>query len=106
MRWTKPSHRMALIFFGAFASFIVLSSLPRQGVRFGRVSAQSSDDTESLRAFAVVASVLTSPRCLNCHVPGDSPLQGDMGTPHNMNVRRGARWQRHGRNALHELPSG
>ena len=44
---------------------------------------------QSLRAFAAVASVLTSPRCLNCHVPGDSPLQGDEETPHNMNVKRG-----------------
>ena len=44
---------------------------------------------QSLRAFAAVVSVLTSPRCLNCHVPGDSPLQGDEQTPHNMNVKRG-----------------
>jgi hypothetical protein len=44
---------------------------------------------QSLHAFAVVASVLTSPRCLNCHVPGDSPLQGDSEAPHNMNVKRG-----------------
>ena len=56
-----------------------------------QASAQSggSDEAQSLRAFSVVASVLTSPRCLNCHVPGDSPLQGDGGTPHNMNVKRG-----------------
>lgn len=48
-----------------------------------------NDEAQSLRAFSVVASVLTSPRCLNCHVSGDSPLQGDSGTPHNMNVKRG-----------------
>lgn len=56
-----------------------------------QASAQSggSDEAQSLRAFSVVASVLASPRCLNCHVPGDSPLQGDGGTPHNMNVKRG-----------------
>lgn len=48
-----------------------------------------STQLESLRAFSAVASVLTSPRCLNCHIPGDSPLQGDSGTPHNMNVKRG-----------------
>ncbi|HWE22934.1 MAG TPA: Isoquinoline 1-oxidoreductase subunit [Myxococcales bacterium] len=45
---------------------------------------------ESWQAFVDVAAVLTHPRCLNCHVPGDSPLQGDAGIPHNMNVRRGA----------------
>lgn len=46
-------------------------------------------NAESLRAFTGVASVLTSPRCLNCHIPGDSPLQGDEQRPHNMNVKRG-----------------
>jgi len=48
-----------------------------------------SRNSESVRAFAAVASVLTSPRCANCHIPGDSPLQGDESTPHNMNVKRG-----------------
>jgi len=40
-------------------------------------------------AFAEIASVLTCPRCISCHVPGDAPLQGDGGRPHNMNVKRG-----------------
>lgn len=53
------------------------------------VSAQANGDSASLRAFAVVASVLTSPRCLNCHVPSDSPLQADDNHTHNMNVKRG-----------------
>lgn len=53
------------------------------------LSAQTNHEGESLRAFSVVASVLTSPRCLNCHVIGDSPLQNDAGTPHTMNVKRG-----------------
>ncbi len=46
-------------------------------------------DAQSLQAFRAVASVLTSPRCLNCHVPGDGPLQGDDNHPHAMNVKRG-----------------
>jgi hypothetical protein len=54
-----------------------------------RASAQTQKDEESIRAFSAVASVLLSPRCLNCHIPGDSPLQGDAQTPHNMNVKRG-----------------
>jgi hypothetical protein len=45
---------------------------------------------KSLRAFREVASVLTSPRCLNCHVPDEGPLQGDDDHPHSMNVKRGA----------------
>lgn len=52
-------------------------------------SAQASMDDDSVRAFSAVASVLTSPRCLNCHVPDDGPLQGDDNHPHTMNVKRG-----------------
>lgn len=52
-------------------------------------SSKLDEHEQSLRAFTVVASVLTSPRCLNCHVSGETPLQGDSGTPHNMNVKRG-----------------
>jgi hypothetical protein len=59
-----------------------------------RASARPQTDQEgaekSLRAFREVASVLTSPRCLNCHIPGDGPLQGDDDHPHLMNVKRGA----------------
>lgn len=42
------------------------------------------------QAFEAVASVLQSPRCQNCHVAGDSPLQGDASRPHTMNVKRGS----------------
>jgi hypothetical protein len=42
------------------------------------------------RAFEAVAAVLQSPRCVNCHVPGESPLQGDDGRRHAMNVKRGS----------------
>lgn len=52
-------------------------------------SSKPDEHEQSVRAFAVVASVLTSPRCLNCHVSGETPFQGDSGTPHNMNVKRG-----------------
>src|SRR6516164_8585445 len=46
-------------------------------------------DAQSVQAFRAVASVLTSPRCLNCHTPSDGPLQGDDNHPHAMNVKRG-----------------
>ena len=42
-----------------------------------------------VQAFRDVALVLTSPRCLNCHVSGDHPLQGDDNHVHNMRVKRG-----------------
>jgi hypothetical protein len=47
------------------------------------------DRKTSILAFRAVASVLTSPRCLNCHVPDEGPLQGDDHHPHAMNVKRG-----------------
>ena len=33
--------------------------------------------------------MLQHPRCQNCHIPGDAPLQFDAGLPHAMNVQRG-----------------
>jgi hypothetical protein len=51
------------------------------------VLAQS--DGRAAQAFEVVRSVLQHPRCQNCHIPGDAPLQFDSGTPHAMNVQRG-----------------
>ena len=51
--------------------------------------ANAGNNEKSLQAFRAVASVLTSPRCLNCHSSHDGPLQGDDNHPHAMNVKRG-----------------
>ena len=56
------------------------------------VVASSQDVTkeDGIGAFRRVVSVLTSPRCVNCHVPLESPpLQGDDSHPHIMKVARG-----------------
>lgn len=50
-------------------------------------SAQERND--ALAAFATVKTVLQHPRCQNCHIPGDAPLQFDAGLPHQMGVVRG-----------------
>ena len=50
----------------------------------GSVAAQDAN-----KLFAPIRSVLQHPRCQNCHIPGDAPLQYDRGTPHAQNVRRG-----------------
>jgi hypothetical protein len=60
------------------------------GVRAATRPQSDQGNEKSLLAFRDVASVLTSPRCLNCHVPDDGPLQGDDDHPHAMNVKRGA----------------
>lgn len=46
------------------------------------------DRAAGVAAFVDVASVLQSPRCMNCHPAGDAPLQRDEGVPHAMNVTR------------------
>jgi hypothetical protein len=52
--------------------------------------AQSSRARDNaLQAFEVVRSVLQHPRCRNCHIPGDTPLQGDESVEHNQLVVRG-----------------
>ena len=48
-----------------------------------------ADEKEAVKAFDTVQRVFQSPRCQNCHIPGDSPLQFDAGIPHRMNVVRG-----------------
>jgi len=40
-------------------------------------------------AFEVVRAVFQHPRCQNCHIPGDAPLQLDAGIRHAQNVMRG-----------------
>lgn len=53
----------------------------------GNASAQSGQDV--LKDFSVVQRVLQHPRCQNCHIPGDAPLQFDEGREHAQNIRRG-----------------
>jgi len=50
----------------------------------------ANDQAAGTAAFATVQKVLQHPRCQNCHIPGDAPLQFDAGTAHAMNVQRGA----------------
>jgi hypothetical protein len=54
----------------------------------GRTQSSVPRETESLAAWAGIASVLTHPRCLNCHQP-DTPLQGDARRVHIPPVVRG-----------------
>jgi hypothetical protein len=56
-------------------------------------AATPADATSGLRAFETVRKVLQHPRCQNCHIPGDAPLQFDEGRTHGQNVKRGAEGQ-------------
>jgi hypothetical protein len=44
---------------------------------------------QAVTAFATVQKVFQHPRCQNCHIPGDGPLQFDAGRTHMMDVKRG-----------------
>ncbi len=44
---------------------------------------------DGLAAFETVRAVLQHPRCQNCHIPGDAPLQFDDGRVHAQFVQRG-----------------
>ncbi len=56
----------------------------------GGSSRAAQPPADPAKDFAVVQRVLQHPRCQNCHIPGDAPLQFDDGRPHTMNVLRGA----------------
>jgi len=67
------------------AAFLVVAMLLAPSA--GAQAATSSDG--GLQAFEVVRSVLQHPRCQNCHIPGDAPLQYDSGLAHAQSVMRG-----------------
>jgi mono/diheme cytochrome c family protein len=46
-------------------------------------------EAKAVEAFATVEKVFQHPRCSNCHIPGDQPLQFDTQQPHMMGVVRG-----------------
>jgi hypothetical protein len=52
--------------------------------------ASSEEKVLAVAAFDTVRQVFQHPRCQNCHIPGDAPLQFDAGIPHAMGVARGA----------------
>ena len=51
--------------------------------------ASPEQQAQGLDAFKTVERVFQHPRCSNCHIPGDAPLQFDSQLPHAMNVARG-----------------
>lgn len=51
--------------------------------------ASPEQQAKALEAFATIEQVFQHPRCSNCHIPGDAPLQFDAQTPHVQDVVRG-----------------
>ena len=81
MRTMKKMNRIFLlaVLIGSAGSAVALLAAPDQ----------DRAQAEAVQAFSVVQKVLQHPRCQNCHIPGDAPLQFDQGLVHSQNVRRG-----------------
>jgi hypothetical protein len=71
------------------ANLIVIVAAAMLITTAGPRAQTSPSKEEGLAAFETVRTVLQHPRCLNCHIPGNAPLQFDDGRPHDMNVLRG-----------------
>ena len=82
------------------AALVAAAALARRAARARRPSSAP----QAVTAFSTVQAVFQHPRCRNCHIPGDQPLQYDAGLPHAMGVVRGP--DGHGRQGprLHHLP--
>jgi hypothetical protein len=70
------------------AAVLAGGNLAADGARDTR-GADAGRRAAALAAFDTVQAVLQHPRCQNCHIPGDAPLQFDAGLPHTQNVQRG-----------------
>jgi len=71
------------------ASYFIVTDRTVAIERQGRENTVTESTGEGLKVFESVRSVLQSPRCQNCHIPGNAPLQGDKGKVHSQDVRRG-----------------
>jgi len=88
-RWRAVRLCLANLIVSSFAGALWFShsvSAAETSTASAALAAASTNDGALFTAFV---PVLRSPRCMNCHSPGDFPRQGDDGHPHTMNVRRG-----------------
>ncbi len=72
---------------GPARPFLIAAALAVALAAYGR--SNTPDRARAFAAFSTVQQVLQHPRCQNCHIPGDAPLQFDAGIPHAMAVARG-----------------
>ena len=70
-------------------SIILVAAVPALRFADGQKTLNASDPERSIAAFRDVAAVLQSSRCMNCHVIGDRPRQGEDRHIHAQNVMRG-----------------
>lgn len=73
----------------ATRNIFVLTAAAGLVLAFTAASGQDRSQAQAVEAFGVVQKVLQHPRCQNCHIPGDAPLQFDEGRVHGQDVKRG-----------------
>src|SRR6266404_1432296 len=87
------THRLVnrgfLFMLGVFVTLIALSAIGALKIGERKASASDPKIADGLAAWEQVYSVLTSPRCINCHTATNYPQQGDDRHRHFANVIRG-----------------
>jgi mono/diheme cytochrome c family protein len=82
---TRAAGLLVVVLFCAFGAWAFAS-----GARVEALGAKrSADHAEGLAAWEQVYTVLTHPRCINCHTATNYPQQGDERRRHFANVVRG-----------------
>jgi len=87
----EPKHRFFLVLVAVWAACLAATSLCSK--QSGNITQPSSIDMrrrEGLAAWHKLYSVLTHPRCVNCHTATNYPEQGDDRHRHLFNVVRGS----------------
>src|SRR5579863_3382981 len=82
---STPAPAAVVLLLAAMLPFAGTAALGGRGL----AAAELPDRAAALAAFDTIQAVLQHPRCQNCHIPGDAPLQLDTGTAHAQNVQRG-----------------
>ena len=82
----RAANLLTLSVFFALGAWVIVSNTRGQS-REGRRTAESR--AQGLAAWEQVYSVLTHPRCINCHTANNYPQQGDDRHRHITNVIRG-----------------
>lgn len=89
-------HRPGLFLFSVCALAALFAALfPRHAAVHAQAEGQAAvhipthNDAASAAAFEAIVPVLHNPRCMNCHMRGDFPRQGDDSHPHILRVQRG-----------------
>jgi mono/diheme cytochrome c family protein len=81
--------RILLVIMISIAAWVTLTATAASGTREYPKPHVNADRTDGLAAWQKVYSVLTSPRCINCHTATTYPQQGDDRHRHFANVIRG-----------------